>query len=161
MRRAALGKKLLGACLLLHFIVLALNALPGSRFVQVLYPYYGFYPRWTGQNQIWGMYQYPDRRSNEFELIARFDDGHEERPWGGAHDMPPRYFYFLEALFYRDDGEKLAQRFLEVLRQRWPSEPRPRSLVLRRTGVVINAYADVPAKGVRGERQEQRIERRW
>lgn len=161
MRRSELARKLLAACLFLHFAVLALNALPGSRFVQALYPFYGWYPRYTGQNQIWAMYQYPDRRSQEFELVARFDDGHDERPWSGAHDMPARSFYFLEALFLRDDGGKLAQDFLEVLRRRWPGEPRPRSIAIERTSTRINNYAEVPSQGVYGERERQELVRRW
>jgi hypothetical protein len=161
MRRSVLARRFLAVALLLHFSVLALNALPWSRFIAVLYPYYAWYPRWTGQNQVWAMYQYPDRRSNEFDLIARFGGDKEERPWGGVHEMRSRYFYFLEALFLRNDGEKFAQRFLEVLRQRWPAEPRPSAIVVRRTTLKINDYADVPNKGVFGERQEAEIARRW
>jgi hypothetical protein len=161
MRRSVLARRLLAVGLLLHFSVLALNALPWSRFVGVLYPFYSWYPRWTGQNQVWAMYQYPDRRSQEFDLIARFADGREERPWGGIHEMRSRNFYFLEALFLRNDNDKFAQRFLEVLHQRWPAEPRPTTLVVRRSTRKINDYTDVPNKGVFGEQQQLEIVRRW
>jgi hypothetical protein len=161
MRRSELRRKLLAAALLLHFLVLGLNALPGSRFVQSLYPYYGWYPRWTEQSQIWAMYQYPDRHSNEFEIVAVFDDGHEERPWGGPREMSSRETYFVEAMFYRDDQDRFAHRFLNVLWQRWPSEPKPRALLLRKTSVSINNFSEVPAKGIFGERQRREIERRW
>lgn len=131
MRRSELRRKLLAFAILLHFIVLGLNALPGSRFVNALYPYYGWYPRWTGQSQIWAMYQYPDRRSSEFELIARFEDGREEMPWGRANDMASRQTYFLEALFYADDQDRFAHRFLNVGWLRWPASARPRALLVR------------------------------
>lgn len=161
MRRPELARKLLAVFLFLHFAVLALNALPGSRFVSALFPYYGWYPRFTGQNQIWSMYQYPDRRSSEFELIARFDDGREVRPWGEPREMSSRNFYFLEALFLQNESERFARQFLDVLWQRWPEHPRPRTLLIRRTTTVINNYAGVPLTGVYGERQQQEIVRRW
>jgi hypothetical protein len=161
MRRSELRRKLLAGAILLHFLALGLSALPSSRFSAALYPYYGWYPRWTRQNQAWAMYQYPDRGSNAFDLVARFDDGREERPWGDPRELSSRRMYFLEALFYRDDEERFARRFLDVLRQRWPGSQRPRSIDVVRTSVEINDYARVPENGIFGKRQEQRIERRW
>lgn len=161
MRRQVLARKLLAVCLLLHFAVLGLNALPGSRFVSELYPYYGWYPRYTGQNQIWSMYQHPDRRSSEFDLIAELPDGKEVRPWGAPHEMSARNFYFLEALFLDAESERFAQEFLEVLWRRWPEQPRPRALSIRRKTVLINEYVRVPAAGVHGAAQEHAIVRRW
>lgn len=154
-------RALLAALLLLHVTVLALGSLPWSPFVAQLFPYYAGYLRWTGQLQGWAMYQYPDHRSQEFELIARFPDGREERPWGDVHEMSSRNFYFLESLFLRNDEQRFAYRFLDVLRERWPTEPRPSALVLRRTSRPITEYARVSEQGALGAPVQQELVRRW
>ncbi|HYO98501.1 MAG TPA: hypothetical protein VER33_28555 [Polyangiaceae bacterium] len=161
MRGSQLRRRLLAVALLAHFSVLVLAALPASRFVEALYPLYGWYIRVSGQGQNWAMYQYPARDDSDFELIARFPDGHEERPWGLAPDMRSRELYFLEALFVQGD-ERLGNRFLEVLRQRWDGPVRPSSLVVRRTLTGISDFRKVPEVGTRsGSRSVREIERRW
>ena len=162
MRGSQLRRRLLSIALLAHFGVLVLAALPGSPFVEALYPLYGWYIRVSGQGQNWAMYQYPSREDSDFELIARFPDGHEERPWGLAPDMRSRELYFLEALFVRGDDQQLGARFLEVLRQRWQGPVRPSSLLVRRTLTGISDFRKVPELGTRtGSRSVLEIERKW
>ncbi|HET9957973.1 MAG TPA: hypothetical protein VFQ61_25925 [Polyangiaceae bacterium] len=144
----------------LHFMALALNSLPNSRFIATLYPYYGFYPSHTGQNQAWMMYAFPDRHATEYELQARFPDGHWEHPWGTSHQMSARKVYFLEATFGATRGE--AGRFFEALRARYPEQRRPIEIRLRQTSRPLNAFSDVPARGIfAGEEQVRDLNRIW
>lgn len=162
MRRFAPARWLLASLVLAHFVILALNNLPSSRFVSALYPYYSWYPRFTGQSQNWAMYQYPDRIRADFELVATLPGGETVHPWGDSSDMTAREIYLLEGLLLRSDGHKLAHRFLDVLHARWRSTPKPQRIVLRRRHQTIYAFSDLPERGILSRKVLTReVERTW
>jgi hypothetical protein len=153
-------KNLGAVAIFLHFGVLALNALPRSRLVDTLYPFYGFYPTYTGQTQAWSMYVSPDRHATDYDLQVRFDDAGWQRPWGTSREMSARQVYFLESLFGSDEGQ--TTRFFEALRARYPKVRRPVEVRLRRTSRDVNAYSEVPSRGVFANApQTQDLSRAW
>jgi hypothetical protein len=161
-RWSKIGRRLFAALVFLHFLALALNALPNSRFVRALYPYYGWYPNKTGQQQVWAMYQHPDRIRGDYELVARLPDGREVHPWGSSRQMSSREVYFVEGVLLGSNN-KVADQLFATLRERWPNEPRPNWLAVRRLSRTVNEFGQVPQRGTLapGKPTKREIERRW
>lgn len=134
---------LIGIVFAIHLSFLVLSALPGSLFVERLYPFYGWYPSLTGQVQRWAMYAAPDRAQCEIDIVATLPDGSHYRPWGTSQSMSPRRLYLLESMFRRNDFDLLAKRLMIGLAAHFPiGVPPPTSMSIRRTSVPIITLAE-------------------
>jgi hypothetical protein len=144
-------KPLLALAIAVHVLLLLLGTLPSSRFSQAAFPLFNGYLTLTNQPQAWVMYQNPDQVRANYELVAVYPDGREERPWGTAREMSPRECYFLEALSYNPNARQLAWDFLGVLRERMPEAARPSQLFVRRTSRTVVPFDQAAGRSPLGD----------